>query len=199
MNDCSITHFLQRFHRSTINHAAVRTQTRSVWGDNLIFFRVFQVIFFFLLAFSASLSSSWIDEMITQLKNRRNNSSWKRWCLNTSFSHFQLRWIRDALVCLHARCCSEFHVSFCVFDPQGCKLSRAAPQTSYFYLFVLNTHTHTHTTLKCIHWHKQVQQNLKEITESRCWNSLYWCWCFSQSWNIPSWLLYSSFCPQVLS
>lgn len=79
--------------------------------------------------------------MMTQLKNPRNNFSWKRWCLNTSFSHSKLRWIHDTLVCLHARYCSEFHGSFCVFAPQGCKLSRAAPQMSYFYLFVLNTHT----------------------------------------------------------
>lgn len=103
---------------------------------------VFQVFFFSLLALSASLSRSWIHEMIPQLKNPRNNPSWRRWCLNTSSSHSKLRWIRDALVCFNARYCSQFHGSFCVFAPQGCKLSRAAPQTSYFYLFVLNTHMH---------------------------------------------------------
>lgn len=99
---------------------------------------VFQVIFFPCWPSQPHYQD---HEMITQLKNRRNNSSWKRWCLNTSFSHSKLRWIRDALVCLHARYCSKFHVSFCVFAPQGCKLSRAGPQTSYFYLFVWNTHT----------------------------------------------------------
>lgn len=65
---------------------------------------------------------------------------WKPWCLTTSFSRSKLRWIRDARVCLHASYCSELHGCFCISAPQGCKLSRAASQTSYFYLFVLNTH-----------------------------------------------------------
>lgn len=164
-------------------------------NDDLTFSSGFPVVFLFPVllvglvnhcswkANTAGESQEWL-----QTVDHLHVRWWKPWCLSRS----KLSWIRDAGVCFPARNCSELHGCFCVFAPRRCNLSRAAPQMSYFYLFVLNTHgwpwkTSAGTSKRRRIWSRLMSPDGRSTSLQ-----------LMERWNITSLLLYSPFCHQVL-